>query len=481
MQIKNKRQFFSIVLSVILSVFLVAGAIMATTIGADVSTVNIAGTGTLTVGGNTTLGDDATDTVIVAGPATLSGTTATGLTLSGTNSAAGISSTGTQAIGVSLTGTYSGAGIQIGSSGTPLTLTNSNHAVSIFTEHSATTGTVRSAEITQTMLVTDLDTIQEALYVDIESAVTTGDWTNAIVGRINYTAPGKADGGMAAAICGEMSLPGAAQTGGAYYAIDAEIDAPTSFVHGNNLALPIAFLKFGAWGGAVGEIDDHGHLFHVDGLTAAAGHLLSANSQTLRVNIEGANRYLVLSRAEDSLSLSGATGGISVTNTALASGAYNSAIKSVSTLADGGTSEGIAGYFEAHLASSSTYTGLTFGTGTWINIDSGATVSGGVRALDVGVYESGATMTGATVYAANFGIHLDDTSAPSSVYQMRFNTTATAGHTTPTAWFHASNQQAVAYTANTTHTAANTDKIGAIKVNIAGTDGYIYIYSHAGQ
>lgn len=255
MQVKNKKQLLITLLSVLVSVFLVVGAVMATTtIGLDIS-------------------NDST----------------------------------TETTGIDLTGTYSTAGLQIGTSGDEMVLDNSNHAISVFTEHSATSGTVRSAEITQTMLVAGPSTIQEALYVDIESAVTTGNWTNAIVGRINYTAPGKADGGMAAAICGEMSLPGAAQTGGAYYAIDAEIEAPASFVIGGNpTALPVAFLKFGVWGDAtaIDSFESAGYLFHLDGVADTAGGLFDATNvddpdftHALKINIGGTEYFIGLSTA----------------------------------------------------------------------------------------------------------------------------------------------------------------------------------------
>jgi len=195
-------------------------------------------------------------------------------------------------------------GLGLGVIGTPMALTNATHAVSIFTNDVAETGTVRAAEITHTVGVTDLSTIREALYVNIDSAYTTGDWTNAIVGRINYTAPGKADGGMAAAICGEMSMPGAAQTGGAYYCIDAELECPASFTCAANAALPVAFMKFGVWGDAtaVDSFEAGGYLFHIDGIADTANGLFDATdvddpdfTHALKINIGGTDYFIGLS------------------------------------------------------------------------------------------------------------------------------------------------------------------------------------------
>jgi hypothetical protein len=204
----------------------------------------------------------------------------------------------------SIAGTYTTSALQIGISGTAFVLTNANHAVSIFTEHSALTGTVRSIEITQTMLVADASVIQEALYVDIESAVETGDWTNAIVGRINYTAPGNANGGMAAAICGEMYLQGAAQSGGAYYCMDCELGCKASFTCAANPALPVAFMKFGVWGDAtaVNSFEAGGYLFHLDGVATGTDYLFEEVTVTaaqvfdavLKVNVGGTDYFIGL-------------------------------------------------------------------------------------------------------------------------------------------------------------------------------------------
>jgi len=177
--------------------------------------------------------------------------------------------------------------------GTAAVLTNATHVVEIATSDVATTGTVRAAEIVHTVGVADASTIREALYVSISSEYMTGDWTNAIVGRIDYGTAGNANGGMAAAICGEMNMMAAAQTGGAYYAADLEMNCPTSFVHGANDSLPVAFLKFGLWGGAKGEFDDHGFLFHIDGLTDGGTHCFDTTANLNNAQIDASLKILV--------------------------------------------------------------------------------------------------------------------------------------------------------------------------------------------
>jgi hypothetical protein len=194
--------------------------------------------------------------------------------------------------------------------GTATVLTNATHVIEVATSDVATTGTVRAGEIVHTVGITDLSTIREAFYVTINSAYVTGDWTNAIVGRIEYTGgTGNASGGMAAAICSEMNLPGATQSGGGYYSMDMEMNAPESFVHGGNDNYPIAFAKYGLWGNAtaMASYETNGHLYHLDGFTAAAGKIVSANVLTLTCLIGTTERYDVLSEAEDALHL-GLTG-----------------------------------------------------------------------------------------------------------------------------------------------------------------------------
>lgn len=211
-----------------------------------------------------------------------SGSATNGISLAGTNTT-GLLMGGTYTNAISITGTISGVALNVARTST------------------ATTGTVRDANIVHTVGANSLSKINEALRVSVESEYYTGDWVNAIVGRIDYGDAGDARGGMAAAICAEMNMPAKsyASIGGPCYSLDCEFNCPTSFVAGDRETYPIGFLKFGLWGGAKGEFDDEGYIFHTDGLTAEAGHVLSAGSQTLRVNIEGSDAYMVLSADEN--------------------------------------------------------------------------------------------------------------------------------------------------------------------------------------
>jgi len=98
------------------------------------------------------------------------------------------------------------------------------------------------------------------------------------------------------------------------------------------------------------------------------------------------------------------------------------------------------------------------------------------------IEEVGATLASASICPLILETYLDaGGSDPADHYMMRFNTSA--GAETPDAWFSAGSPQAVAFTTNNDHTSASTDKVGAIKIHIAGgyETSYIYVYSNAGQ
>lgn len=191
----------------------------------------------------------------------------------------------------------------IDSDGKIVTVYRNDGRFDISTANSDTTGTIRSAIFTHTEGADSLSKITEVMKVILNSEYTTGDWVNAILGRIDYGSAGDATGGMAAAICAEVNLPAksCASGSGAIYPLDCEIEAPTSYVSDGNPNTPVAFMKFGLWGSAATQVDSGGYFFHTAGLTAGAGNILSLNSRTLKVDIEGTARYIYLSDTEDDL------------------------------------------------------------------------------------------------------------------------------------------------------------------------------------
>ena len=162
-----------------------------------------------------------------------------------------------------------------------------------------TTGTIRSYTIAQTQ-TGDGAAILEALRVDINSAVQTGAWANAIVGAVNYIgATGDAGGGMAAAMCSEVTLPAIASPGGSYFAHDFEFNAPTTYTGNTSNSFNVAFLRFGLYGNAtaIASFEDESYFMRVDNaFTDATGNMWFDN--TLRIQIEATDWFIPLSDAE---------------------------------------------------------------------------------------------------------------------------------------------------------------------------------------
>lgn len=165
--------------------------------------------------------------------------------------------------------------------------------------NASTSGTERAMTVTLTQ--TGAGAISEALYAKVIADVQTGSWVNALVGRIDYTTgtSGDAAGGLAASVCCEINLPPKAGSGGAYYAIDLEVEAPENFESNTTpTSFPMAYLRTGLFGNATakGDWQDYGYIFHFDDLTDASGNVWYDN--TLRCLIEGTEFYMVFSEAQ---------------------------------------------------------------------------------------------------------------------------------------------------------------------------------------
>jgi len=161
------------------------------------------------------------------------------------------------------------------------------------------TGTIREMEINYTQTVATAGVI-EALRVNITSAVRTGSWTNAIVGRINYGTLGDAAGGMASAIVGEMNIPGKATPGGAMYCFEAVMNTPANatVVAGHT----VAFMKFALDGDGTAKtsFNTSGYLFDIQGLGAAGAGLIfdtigsATPTHELRIKIDAVDYFIML-------------------------------------------------------------------------------------------------------------------------------------------------------------------------------------------
>ena len=135
-----------------------------------------------------------------------------------------------------------------------------------------------------------------------------------------------------------------------------------------------------------------------------------------------------------------------------------------------GQSEGLAGYYEGHIAGATA--GGVYNFGSWINVDAGATLSAGniIVPFEGGVYAGEAQAAARIVFAGQH--HAILTGAPASMHAWRLNIAAAAGPIT--ALIAAANPTTVAYAAGE----AGTGVTGTIPIaDIVGV-GVVYIDVH---
>ena len=140
-----------------------------------------------------------------------------------------------------------------------------------------------------------------------------------------------------------------------------------------------------------------------------------------------------------------------------------STINVKATLTSGDNAYGVAGYYETHIAGTSS--GHTYGLGSWLQTDTGGVMSAGniMVPLEVGVY-TGQAQAGARVVLCQLQAILNG--APTSLHVFRVNTTQTV-----TAVFAAANAGSIAFASGETgSTSAGTIAIA----DVVGT-GVVYI------
>lgn len=231
----------------------------------------------------------------------------------------------TSAIGITMTGgTFSTAAIEIGTSSSKQAFTaDTTRAISIYTTCSDTDGANTAKALYVHSTYTGLGQVARAAEFVLYPTVKLGGWANALKGYTDFS--GDADGGstgLVSAICAEINMPNGA-CNGALYPLEIEWVGSASTAFGVPGAGSQSGFIYIAASGTVTDLDDDGCFMSVNGLTAGSGHMLSATSQTLFVDIsQGTSRYMVLSQLEDGLGL-GASGsamdlGSTATNKAVA-------------------------------------------------------------------------------------------------------------------------------------------------------------------
>lgn len=200
---------------------------------------------------------------------------------------------------------------RIGTSSSPVTIgTTAIGLQDFYATCALTTGTINPVNIALAQTGTALGggTVYGLNVVVTAESGRVGGTCNVIRAKLDLGDTGSIHG-VAMALSGEIEFPNSSLIRGAAYAIEARLNAQVTSSWGS--AGPAGFIRFRATGAGVAEIDTRGYLFILYGCTGAAGKLMGANQNTLRVGIgaEGSqvNQYLFLSEYEDTISI-GLTG-----------------------------------------------------------------------------------------------------------------------------------------------------------------------------
>jgi hypothetical protein len=210
-----------------------------------------------------------------------------------------------QALGIRNNQAY----VSLGTSSSSLTLTAGEPLFDLYSTCSSTSGSVSAEPLYVKSIMTGAGGVGGRSRFHCVTAVTLGGWVNALKGYMEFESSGRC-AGLGSAVCAEMKIPSESivAAGGGYMPLEVElVYAGNAVVSAGALSgNHVAFATYRFSGDTDGDFDDNGFFYTVTGLTAGAAHVLSTNSQSLKVGIgTGTTRYLVLSQAEDSLKLAG--------------------------------------------------------------------------------------------------------------------------------------------------------------------------------
>jgi len=145
-----------------------------------------------------------------------------------------------------------------------------------------------------------------ALFI-VQSNVALGSYVNALKGYMEFTGTSGSTSGLASGVCAELKTPNRTLPSGAYYPLEIEHVAGGTSVVSDGSGSRVGFIYMENSIDLAGDFDDNGYLMTIAGLTAGAGKILSAGSQTLRIQAglrtAETTKYLVLSDTENCIVL----------------------------------------------------------------------------------------------------------------------------------------------------------------------------------
>ena len=188
--------------------------------------------------------------------------------------------------------------VEIGTSADPVNIgTASIPFIDIEADTSLTAGNIVASQVLATVLAAADAATVELFRVVLSSATHFGNWANAILGKIDFTAATGRVAGTAGAVCAEIDMPDVAGVAsGSYFPFEAELQFRTSTTIGGGTHA--GFMILNAWGTGVAAFDTNGVLFELTGVTKGSGKLFQDNtaaaaSQALKIRI-GATLYYIM-------------------------------------------------------------------------------------------------------------------------------------------------------------------------------------------
>ena len=189
--------------------------------------------------------------------------------------------------------TVSGLTVDIGSSGTPIVLTEGVPTVDLYTTSASTNGSTSVESFYAKIVMTGAAGVGGRGRFHMTTNVALGGWSNALKGHVEYGATGKT-AGLGSAVLAEMALS-AGTVDGTYAPLESELVLGS----GASTGTETSFMYMAASGADVATMDTSGDLFKLDGLTVNSGKLFQVNTaadatHALRIDIGGTKYYIML-------------------------------------------------------------------------------------------------------------------------------------------------------------------------------------------
>ena len=166
------------------------------------------------------------------------------------------------------------------------------------------TVTDESAPFVMTNTITTAATVGARALFNVKTNVAMGSYTNALKGYWQATGTSASTTGLASGVCAELKTPNRTLPSGAYYSLELEHVSGGTSVVSTGSGSKVGFIYAAFSGDTDGDFDDNGYFMTVTDLTAGAGHMLSADSHSIKINIDSSTKYMVLSSSENTLHLS---------------------------------------------------------------------------------------------------------------------------------------------------------------------------------